>query len=158
MKLVIVSDTHGNTLALREVLDREQDADFVLHLGDGLADLVEIQHTGRCPQAYEVRGNCDYAPGVPSERLCGFGGKLIFMTHGNGYEVKLTTGALLGAAKRKNADIALFGHTHIPYYAVSGGVTLFNPGSISHSAHGRPGYGTLTLNEGEEPQFEHKTL
>ena len=36
MKLLIVSDTHGNLLALEEAVKREQDAEFVLHLGDGL--------------------------------------------------------------------------------------------------------------------------
>lgn len=158
MKLLIVSDSHGNTLALREVLDREPDADFLLHLGDGAADLAAIQHTGRCPQAMAVRGNCDYAPDLPSERLCTFMGKLVFMTHGNGYEVKLTCGALLGAARQKGAEIALFGHTHSPYYGFQDGVYLFNPGALSHCVSGRLTYGVLLLTEGADPVFEHRTL
>lgn len=158
MKIVIVSDSHGNTLALREVLDREQDAEFIFHLGDGAADILAVQHAGRCPQAYVVRGNCDYAPGTPSERLCGFGGQLIFMTHGNGYEVKITTGALLSAARLKNADIALFGHTHEPYYGCHDGIYLFNPGALSRAVSGRLSYGVLTIAEGKPPIFAHKTL
>lgn len=158
MKLLIVSDTHGNLLVLEEAVKREQDAEFVLHLGDGLYDLEAVRHTMRCPQAYPVRGNCDFDRTMPSERLCGFGGKLIFFTHGNGYEVKMTTGALLSTAKQRGADIALFGHTHLPYYAYTDGVYLFNPGALSMSQSGRCTYGTLMLEEGKEPVFTHHEL
>ncbi|MEG1932860.1 MAG: metallophosphoesterase [Pygmaiobacter sp.] len=158
MKLLIVSDSHGNARALEEVLCREADADFILHLGDGLSDLTEARRTMRCPQDYPVRGNCDYDRSIPSERLCGFGGKLIFLTHGNGYEVKMTTSALLATAKQRGADIALFGHTHLAYYAYTDGIYLFNPGALSMPQAGRPSYGVLTLNSGCEPEFAHKRL
>ena len=158
MKLLVVSDTHGNRLALREAIDRHPDVNFLIHLGDGLADLGEVQRSGRCPQCYMVRGNCDYAPQVPAERLCGLAGHLVFMTHGNGYDVKLTVGALLGAAREKNAQIALYGHTHIPLLSKVGDVWLFNPGSLSLGPSGQCRYGLLKLSPGNEPEFEHCML
>ena len=158
MRILIVSDSHGNTMALEEVLAREPAAELLIHLGDGLSDLVAVQRACRCPQSYMVRGNCDYAPDIPSERLCGLEGQLALICHGNGYEVKLTHGALLGAAKRRGADIALFGHTHTPWLSRVDGVWLFNPGSLSRSAVGRCTYGILTVEKGKEPVFEHKVL
>ena len=57
------------------------------------------------------------------------------------------TGALLAAARRAGADIALFGHTHIPHeeYDPESGIYLFNPGSIGEPRAGRPSYGILSL-------------
>jgi len=155
VKLLIVSDSHGNNRGLAAVIKAEQDADALLFLGDGLIDLASAQRMGPCPQVYEVRGNCDYDRTVPSERLVGFGGLLIFFTHGNGYEVKMTTGPLRKAAAERGADIVLFGHTHSPYYAYTDGIHLFNPGSISVPRVGRPTYGVLTITDGE-PEFVHK--
>ena len=90
-KLIVVSDSHGNRDGLRAVLNAHRDADALIFLGDGLNDLTAVRRSGPCPLVYEVRGNCDYDRTVPSERLVSLGGLLIFMTHGNGYEVKVTT-------------------------------------------------------------------
>ena len=106
---------------------------------------------------YEVRGNCDYDKSVPADRLITLGGLLIFMTHGDGYQVKLTTGPLRRAAAQRGADLVLFGHTHSPYYAYTDGIYLFNPGSISSPRVGRPTYGLLVIEDGQ-PDFQHREV
>lgn len=156
-KLIVVSDSHGNRDGLRAVLNAHRDADALIFLGDGLNDLTAVRRSGPCPLVYEVRGNCDYDRTVPSERLVSLGGLLIFMTHGNGYEVKVTTTPLRKAAARRGADVVLFGHTHSPYYAYIDGVNLFNPGSISVPRVGRPTYGLLLI-ENSEPEFLHREV
>ena len=77
------------------------------------------------------------------------------MVHGHRYGVKSGMGALLSHAAARDADIVLFGHTHIPHEECIpvgteiGGVVLtrpmylFNPGSIGRS--GTPSFGTLSL-------------
>ena len=156
-QLIIVSDSHGNREGLVRVLDAHPKADALLFLGDGLADLAAVQQITRCPMLYEVRGNCDYDKSVPADRLISLGGLLLFVTHGNGYEVKLTTGPLRRAAAQRGAEAVLFGHTHSPYYAYTDGIYLFNPGSISAPRVGRPTYGLLTIRDGE-PEFEHREV
>ena len=55
--------------------------------------------------------------------------------------------ALLAAARRAGADIALFGHTHLVHeeYDPESGIYLFNPGSIGEPREGKPSYGILSL-------------
>ena len=156
-QFIIVSDSHGNQEGLARVLQAHPKADALLFLGDGLSDLAAVRQTTRCPLVYEVRGNCDYDKSVPADRLISLGGLLLFVTHGNGYEVKLTTGPLRRAAAQRGAEAVIFGHTHSPYYAYTDGIYLFNPGSISMPRVGRPTYGLLTVRDGE-PEFEHREV
>jgi putative phosphoesterase len=60
------------------------------------------------------------------------GGKRFFFTHGHVYDVKYGLYRLDLAAREYQADIALFGHTHVPYEEYADGLYLFNPGSLGH--------------------------
>ena len=65
-----MSDTHGRTDRVREVMRRTRAA-AVLFLGDGLRDLNEI-HDGVVLRS--VRGNCDFiGADIPETRLEVFG-------------------------------------------------------------------------------------
>jgi putative phosphoesterase len=55
------------------------------------------------------------------------------MCHGHRYSVYYDRYRLIAAAAAANADVALFGHTHVPFSAQEGGIYLINPGSV-----GRP--------------------
>ena len=156
-KIIIISDSHGDRGALASVLATEQDADALIFLGDGLSDLAAVRASCRCPMVYEVRGNCDYDKSVPPERLVAFENLLLFFTHGHGYEVKATLGPLLRAAKQREADIVLFGHTHTPHLEQVEGIWVFNPGSVSIPRTRRPSYGILTITNGV-PQFAHREV
>ena len=52
VKLLIVSDSHGNNRGLAAVIKAEQDADALLFLGDGLIDLASAQRMSRRAQLY----------------------------------------------------------------------------------------------------------
>jgi len=45
------------------------------------------------------------------------------------YNVRDELDTLVYKAKKENCQIALYGHTHIPYYRVIDGVAVVNPGT-----------------------------
>ena len=157
MDFLIVSDTHGRRDRLAEVLERSP-ADILLFLGDGLRDLdlVPDDYTLRA-----VRGNCDFfsAADTPEERVEQFGATRIFMTHGHRYGVKGGLGAVLSAAVRQNADVLLYGHTHVPQsFTLAAGeqvgdrclqkpLLVICPGSLGDPRDGKPSFATLTVRE-----------
>ncbi len=133
MKLVILSDSHGAYSMLCKALEREDDADAIIHLGDGARDIQRWQeaHPGR--RVYQVRGNCDYDTYAPDEGVLAFDGLVFFYTHGHNYSVKMTRSLLAEAAAARGAQVALYGHTHYPLDTDIEGVRVFNPGSVSFS-------------------------
>lgn len=156
MDLVVVSDTHGRADLLQMVMDRTK-CSILLFLGDGLRDLnlVSDDVTLRA-----VRGNCDFwGSDIPDTRLEVFGTYRIFMTHGHRFGVKGGLVEAIGAAACAEADLLLYGHTHIPNITdlpagtkvgetvLQKPLIVFCPGSLGQPRDGRPTFGTLTLRE-----------
>ena len=112
MKLLVVSDVHGDLDALERAVDAEADADAVIFLGDGLREAEDLQDMRPELKIYSVRGNCDYVSFAPPDGLAAFGGVLFYYTHGNLYNVKNELDTLADAARARGADAALYGHTH----------------------------------------------
>ncbi|MBO5715904.1 MAG: metallophosphoesterase family protein [Clostridia bacterium] len=149
--ILIVSDTHGMATRLSEIIEyrqkllSEKEVLNVIFLGDGLNDLFLCREYDNIIN-YAVRGNCDigiyfspYGEEIPLYRTISFGNHKIFMTHGHTLNVKYDREELCRAAAAENADIALFGHTHVPTleYIKKGSIrgverdlVLFNPGSL----------------------------
>ena len=151
-KLLLLSDIHGSVRRAAAVLCAHSDCTGVIFLGDGARHVEYLQSLAPHAAFFAVKGNCDTPlDGVPQEELtfeCA--GHRLLCCHGHRYFVKSGTGALLAAAKRAGADIALFGHTHLPHeeYDSESGIYLFNPGSIGSPREGKPTYGLLTLSGG----------
>lgn len=145
MKVLVVSDSHGDVENMCRAVEREQPR-MVLYLGDGWHDATLLQE--RYPELplERVPGNCDYRQTEPAERVLLLGGKLVFLCHGHTQGVKSELSMLLRTALEHKADVALFGHTHKPFVDIRRGVMLLNPGSIG--SFGRPSYGTLTFENG----------
>ena len=156
-KILVLSDSHGNLAALRNVIDAEPGTTDVIFLGDGLMDIRELQEDYPHLEIQAVRGNCDYSRTQPAESMITVENQLIFFCHGDGYQVKFTVAGLKYAARQRGADIALFGHTHSPYYEYTDELYVFNPGSVSRPRVGRPTYGMMILGEGV-PRFYHKEV
>lgn len=135
MKFLVFSDAHGATDGIRKALGLHPDAAGAFFLGDGAREVLLLAETVKFP-FYCVAGNCDFASTLPQENILTVGGHTIFYTHGHRYGVKTGLGGLLAAAKRKGADIALFGHTHEPLERFEEGIRLLNPGSIGHGIGG----------------------
>ena len=83
---------------------------------------------------------------------------VIFYTHGHMYGVKYDLDTLAEAAAARGAEVALFGHTHIPLEEQHGTVLLFNPGSCGRCYTGPDTYGVLTLANGRVLRAEHKEV
>lgn len=130
MRILIVSDSHGRNKFLSQVLDKVGIIDMFLHLGDleGSEDFIETFVKCRIEM---VSGNNDYFTEIPKEKLLKIGKYTIFMTHGHRYSVYFDTKKLKEAAKSRNADIVMYGHTHMPSIDYSGDVIAVNPGSIT---------------------------
>lgn len=161
MKILIFSDSHGDTYAMRKAMSLHSDAAYAVFLGDGLHDAETVMADYPGTTLIAVRGNCDlYGMDYPTERVFFAKNKKIFLCHGHTVGVKSGLGGLIGTALRENADIALYGHTHVPSetylseYARP--LYLFNPGSARKDTAGRGHYGILLI-EGENILFSHAT-
>ena len=129
MKLLIFSDSHGNTANMADAVRLER-PDQVLHLGDLVGDLRALEEQfPQLPVAY-VPGNCDgRRPDLPEERCFTLEGCKILMMHGHTYHVKLGMGAAVAAARKAGANLLCFGHTHEAYCQYERGLWIVNPGS-----------------------------
>lgn len=142
MRILVLSDSHGNIKNMMTAAARTQ-PDMILHLGDYVRDGDKLKLLYPSVSLLQVEGNCDACdlPGAPLTRTLEPDGHRIFMTHGHQYHVKNDLLALWYAAGEENAELVLFGHTHIPYHESTGGLTLLNPGSIGSSV--RPTYAVI---------------
>ena len=107
--------------------------DHVIHLGDHVRDADEIAN--RFPELFVTRvvGNCDHITMCSEKLIREFEGFRFFLTHGHHYGVKSGLLRLTYAALEAEADVVLFGHTHIPVYEVRENLTYLNPGTCSRS-------------------------
>ncbi len=159
MKLVILSDSHGAYSMLCKALERESDADAIIYLGDGVRDMIRWQEEHPGHRVYLARGNCDMETYVPDEGVAAFDGLVFFYTHGHNYGVKMTASPLAEAAAARGAQVALYGHTHVPLETTVEGVVLFNPGSASFSVPAYKGcYGVIETARGGVLKCRHEYL
>ena len=149
MKILVVSDTHRNTGRFSELMQEfSKKISAVIHLGDNVGDVDFIKKNYRLP-VYAVAGNCDYGGNIPHEVLLHIGGKRVFFTHGHYYNVRNNNVETLAKrALEVEADICLYGHTHIPSVQVRNGIIFFNPGSLSEPrGNSRPSYGIIKIED-----------
>ena len=146
MKILVFSDSHGDVENMRRAVGRER-PDMVLHLGDGWRDASELHW--RFPELplERVPGNCDFRCVDDAVRVLDVEGKRILFCHGHTFGVKGSLDRLLCEALEREADVALFGHTHQPLVDQCSGVFLLNPGSIGFGRYST--YGTLLLGDGK---------
>lgn len=147
MKILVLSDSHGKTNLMHKIILKEK-ADMILHLGDTYADFEEIRDIYDIP-SYGVKGNVDYYSNGPSYDIIEVLNKKIFITHGHEYRVKRNIEFLLSKASEFDADIVLYGHTHISSI-IEGNVFVMNPGSISEPrSETYPSYGIINIKKSE---------
>jgi len=140
-KLLVLSDSHGETTALKAVFNWAKNYippnDTICaaaFLGDGLSDLkLAADAAGFTCDWKCVSGNNDYGTNIPDALTFDYAEHRIFICHGHRYSLYGGHHALLAAARLNNADIAMFGHSHTPHHKTTDGITLINPGSV-----GRP--------------------
>lgn len=127
---------------------RRERPDRIVHLGDYFRDGEMLQERFRgCPLT-QVAGNCDRFSALlrlPETGLERWENVKFFLTHGHLQNVKRTLLPLELTAREQGANVALFGHTHIPFCRMEQGVLLFNPGSCGSD---RGTYGRIILEAG----------
>lgn len=133
-KILVFSDTHGRYDSCIRTIEKNKDADLILHAGDCTGDAEDLSYIFADIPFEFVRGNNDYFSRERDEKLLHVKNKKIFITHGHTYNVKRDLYALAKKAKDLGADVAVFGHTHVPYTGELLGISLLNPGSSGHEA------------------------
>ena len=94
-----------------------------------------------------VSGNCDWGTDKPDYDIIKFGGKTIFFTHGARFGVKGDLNIAKLFARKNEADILLFGHTHVAVTDYDDGLYIMNPGSCGRPREGLPSYGIIDITE-----------
>ena len=149
MKLLVMSDSHRN-ISRMLYASQQTMPDMIIHLGDHISDALELQRQFPDAIYYMVKGNCDAYEGGASELFLSLDGVRIFMTHGNSYGVKRGLGALSNEARRREADLALYGHTHQSLIRQMPGLWLMNPGQMErHGGVRIASYGIVSINGGK---------
>lgn len=150
MKILILSDSHGDTAVTEKIVRRER-PDHLLFLGDGLRDTEELARIFPTLPICGVKGNNDWMSDEETEKTILLAGTRIFLCHGHTTGVRQTTDVQWLRARQKNCTVSLFGHTHSQYLEERDGILLLNPGTAMRDL-----YAVLTLRPGEKPTAELK--
>lgn len=159
LRILIMSDSHGRNenveLAIAQVREEIGEFQMLIHLGD-VGDAREFESLAGVP-CYIVRGNTDYDAKLLNANVIEAGGHRIFATHGHLYQVDMRLDLLRFAALENDCDIAMYGHTHVPYLEEDpDDVTILNPGSISkpRQADHRYTYMVMEIDDEDEVTYE----
>lgn len=128
--IIVLSDTHGNRAETEKLYPVFGECDYIIHLGDTSSDGARIR-SAFPDKTYLLNGNCDIPRLGTDELELEIEGVKIFACHGDRYSVKRGISSLAAKAEEVGAQIALYGHTHCAKEEICGGVTLFNPGTLS---------------------------
>ena len=166
-KILIFSDLHYASETLRGAIETHPEAQHVIFLGDGLRNFRSVLKDYPHLAVSCVKGNCDLSVDyetlhAPTAQSAIYEGIRVFFCHGHTFKVKSASigiPALASSARKDGARIALFGHTHRPFYEEYSygndeNLTLFNPGSIGEPPYS---YGVLTVSDGNF-EISHETV
>jgi uncharacterized protein len=162
VRIGVVGDTHlprfGRALP-RALIDGLAGVDRILHVGDHTTALATELLAGIAP-VDAVAGNND-----PAELQERFGtwkvveieGVKLGLVHGHLGAGRSTLDRALGSFQPYEADVVLFGHSHIPYLARHEDRWVMNPGSPTDKRRQpRYSYGTVEISGGEVwPRLHH---
>lgn len=164
--VLVVSDSHGAESNLELVLlEKGEESDALVFCGDGLSELTRIMDRSKkdavlskCipPVVAAVSGNNDFGGYILSDERVSFPlnvnltvcGHPLFITHGHRQSLYYGTEVLAQSAFEENAEMAIFGHTHVALRGHTNGVFLLNPGSCARPRGGQPpSFATLKLSK-----------
>ena len=130
MKVLVVSDSHCHHDLLRKAIGQEAPIDMLIHAGDVEGDLNRILGPKREYSIHAVGGNMDWGD-MEDTDVFDMGGHKVFLAHGHRYNVHFTMANLRKAAEECGADVAIFGHTHMPFLEEQNDILILNPGSVA---------------------------
>lgn len=132
MRVVAIADTHAPRRwrgCPPAVADALSGADLILHAGD-LCTVAVLDELAQYAPVHAVVGNNDrpevLARGLPETLILDLDGLLVGMIHDAGP----AKGRPARLRRRfPEADLVVFGHSHIPLDQTGDGLRIFNPGS-----------------------------
>jgi len=152
MKILVISDSHGEKDNILEVskIAKEENVSKVIHLGDDYDDtdfLVEegigIEKVPGVFSAYYTEND------ISNRKVIEIEGWKFLLTHTKEKHEKDLPGDVSpeNMVKTGQADIVLYGHTHIPTIAKEGNVYLINPGHLKAEDNKgyQPSYAMLNI-------------
>ncbi|MGN0658894.1 MAG: metallophosphoesterase family protein [Emergencia sp.] len=149
MKILLISDTHGDLSRVRTVLDTVRDIDLIAHCGDLQHDAWELEDTSGIP-VVSVKGNCDGAR-KPDRQIIDTPAGKILITHGHLEGAGYDYNKLLYLGEEQGCIAVCFGHTHAAMCEDFAGIWLINPGSLPRPRDGSGG--TCAVLRCEEDDF-----
>lgn len=154
MKILIVSDTHGKDMTLKNLLEKVKPIDMLVHCGDVEGSEDYIRELAECP-VHMVAGNNDFFCDLPNEEEIQIGSYKVLVTHGHYYYISMGTQMLKDDARARGFDIVMFGHTHRPCLEQDKDIVILNPGSLSYPRQeGRkPSYMIMELDREGQAHF-----
>ena len=135
VRIVLVSDNHGDRESLRWLRETYADYDYFVHCGDSIMSIGEMDGF-IC-----VCGNNDfqYGSAVPDQQILEAGGHRIYICHGHmDFISYYHYSTMAKRAAAKNCDLVFFGHVHTVHDTTEDGIRLLNPGSIRQNRDGSP--------------------
>ncbi|MEG1687169.1 MAG: YfcE family phosphodiesterase [Angelakisella sp.] len=146
MRIVVMSDSHGNYNRVKEVVEQQMEtAHTFIHLGDGLEEFEDVHHLYPYLHFVAVKGNNDWGSTELKVRTLVCGDKNLLLCHGDLYNVKYSLELLRRTAIDAKADVALYGHTHRAQSDYLDGLYLVNPGCLCGSYGGKSSYLLLDI-------------
>lgn len=131
MRILVVSDTHGDLYSFRKAVQEQKSAEIIIHCGDSQGELEQMKMLYPDKAFIAVKGNCDFGSTLPTVEVRTIENKKLFITHGHLYNAKMTLYNLCCAAREQHADIVIFGHTHNALAEYDDGLYILNPGSLN---------------------------
>ncbi|MBQ7118244.1 MAG: YfcE family phosphodiesterase [Clostridia bacterium] len=154
MKIIVYSDSHGCRHKIRNMLEREKDADYCFFLGDGITEACDEAEKYPHIKHIMVKGNCDYYSQQSTVAYKYIDGLTFVACHGHEFNVKRWLTDLTEHTRSVRGNIALYGHTHIQntYNDGASGIFHLNPGSLATGQ-----YSVITTDKGKF-DIEHRTV
>ena len=144
MKILLVSDSHGNNEAINMLLKQYPNMDLYIHCGDSESDEFSLY------PYRSVMGNCDLAYDFPHH--------LIIPTPYGNMLVQHKPNPDADLLRSNHIKVFAYGHTHVRKYSEEFGIVCINPGSISFARDKYDGsYAIVTITE-KKVEVEFHTL
>lgn len=126
-----MSDSHGNVEFVEQLVEwfKKNKCDKIIHLGDDWEDVSKWQEIIKVPGVFsELYKN----PNVPNRLIFEFEGWNVLLSHTKeAHENDLPTDLKPEQViKNKEANVILYGHTHIPAIERKDGIIYINPGHL----------------------------
>lgn len=168
-RILVLSDSHGNSEIFKNlVFHYGPGCDAIAFCGDGASDLAHLLEEAETsdelrsiipPVIAYVQGNCDpssykilpqksISNKMPAYQVLTAAGKNIYLCHGHNENVNFTLYPLTMRADAEYCKIALYGHTHLPYFTTETehNVKILNPGSCNRPrGNYPPSFAILTI-------------